>query len=372
MRFLHTADWQIGMKCSPARSRADEARSERLKTVDRIVDVANQRAVDFVLIAGDLFDHRTPKAGDFAMVVAALKRLRMPAFVLPGNHDPAGNAGPYASPAWAALLGSQVTTIEVTGVHQIPGGELLVAPCSTKYGNADPTAWFGSHVSPPGAIRIGMAHGALQIGEIARTHDGNTRGHFPISLKAASTAHLDYLALGDWHSFFETADGSGTISYSGAPEATSFGEPDSGTVTIVTIDRPGERPQLERVAVGRLRWLKRDFEVSDDASIAALSQAMMTIERPNDTLVRVTVRGLCTPPAAEQLRGLEALLAARFLYFEMSHEYVARPETHEAWLELVPPGDLRSLVDTLLGRIERGEDAAVASRALDKLAEFAR
>jgi DNA repair exonuclease SbcCD nuclease subunit len=106
-----------------------------------------------------------------------------------------------------------------------------------------------------------MAHGALQMGEIARTHEGNTRGHFPISLKAASTGRLDYLALGDWHSFLEVADGSGTISYSGAPEATCFGEPDSGTVTIVTIDRPGERPKLERVAVGRLRWLKRAWPV---------------------------------------------------------------------------------------------------------------
>jgi DNA repair exonuclease SbcCD nuclease subunit len=372
MRFLHTADLQIGMKCSPARSRADEARRERLKTVDRIVNEANRLAVDFVLIAGDLFDHRTPKAGDFTMVVAALKRLRMPAFVLPGNHDPAGNGGPYASPAWAALLDSQVTTIEGPGIHQIPGGELLVAPCLAKYSNVDPTAWFGSHESPPGAIRIGMAHGALQMGEIARTHEGNTRGHFPISPKAASTGRLDYLALGDWHSFLEVADGSGTISYSGAPEATSFGEPDSGTVTIVTIDRPGERPKLERVAVGRLRWLKRDFEVSDDASIAALSQTMMSIERPSDTLVRVAVRGLCTPPAADQLRGLDSLFAARFLYFEMAHEYVARPETREAWLELVPPGDLRVLVDTLLGRIERGDEAPVASRALDKLAEFAR
>lgn len=372
MKFLHTADWQIGMKCASAGGRAIEARAERLKTVERIVAVANDRAVDFVLIAGDLFDHRTPTVGDVTMVVAALRRLRMPVFVLPGNHDPAGAAGPFETPAWSALVGSAVTTIATPGAHEVPGGVLLASPCVSKYGNADPTAWFAGHTSPNGAIRVGMAHGSLQLGEIARTHEGNIRGHFPISPKAASTSRLDYLALGDWHSFFAHTDGTGTISYSGAPEATAFGEPDSGTVTIVTIDGPGERPQLERIRVGRLRWCKEAFEVSDDASIQAMTQQMMAVESPANTLMRVTVRGLCSPAAANQMRGLETLLASRFMHFEMAHEYVARPETREAWRDLVPPGDLRQLVDTLLDRIEQGDDAPTASRALNKLAEFAR
>ena len=52
----------------------------------------------------------------------------------------------------------------------------------------------------------------------------------------------------------------------------------------------------------------------------------------------------------------------------MSRECVARPETNEAWLELVPLGDLGMLVDTLLGRIERGDRCAVSrGTAVDTL-----
>jgi DNA repair exonuclease SbcCD nuclease subunit len=74
---LHTADWQIGMKCSAAGERADDARRERLEAVKRIVDVANQRELDFMLVAGDVFDSRTPGASDTAVVVAQLKRVRV-------------------------------------------------------------------------------------------------------------------------------------------------------------------------------------------------------------------------------------------------------------------------------------------------------
>jgi len=371
MRFLHTADWQIGMKCS-AGARAGEARNERLKTVDRIVETANERAVDFMLIAGDLFDGRTPRAGDIGLVVAALNRARMPVFVLPGNHDPAGDQGPYGAPAWSGLRGTHVTTIEHNGFYTVAGGELLVSPCTAKYGTDDPTGWFAEHESPPGVIRIGMAHGTLQFGEIARATAGNTRGNFPIAPDAASRARLDYLALGDWHSYTVVPNGEALIVYSGTPEPTGFGERDNGTVSIVTIDGPGLKPRIERIPVGGLHWVQREFEVSDDASIAALGAELMGLPSPEKSFVRAIVRGLCTPSADQQLRGLEATFENRFMHFNMKHDYAARPQTRDAWMSLMPLGDLRLLVEDLLDRIERREDAAVATRALDKLAEFAR
>ena len=119
----------------------------------------------------------------------------MPVFVLPGNHDPIGPQGPYGAPAWSALRGTHVTTIEQNGVHTVPAGELLATPCAAKYGTDDPTSWFADHASPSGAIRIGIAHGALQLGEIAQATTGNTRGNFPIAPDAASRGRLDYLAL---------------------------------------------------------------------------------------------------------------------------------------------------------------------------------
>lgn len=371
MKFAHTADWQIGMKCQSAGSQADAVRAVRLETIERVIDAANEQNVDFMLVAGDLFDNQTPKAGELGTIVAALKAAQAPVFVLPGNHDPAGPRGPFASPIWANLAGTTVTTIEKPGVFPIPGGELLATPCEAKYGTADPTEWFATHVSPAGRIRIGLAHGSLRIGDIGKTGPGDVRGHFPIDAAAAQRGHLDYLALGDWHGFYEHKNGKAVISYSGTPEQTSFKDEDSGTISIVTIDAPGSEPSIERVSVGKLRWTAREYEVCDDASIGRVNADLFAIPHPRRTLVRATLRGLCAPSAAEQLRAFEPAFRSRFLCFEMLHEYVPRPETQAQWLELVPPGEFAELVKSLIADIG-SEREAVAMCALDTLAELAR
>jgi DNA repair exonuclease SbcCD nuclease subunit len=372
MRFLHTADWQIGMKCLAAGDRAEAARAQRLETVKRIVDTANERELDFMVIAGDLFDNRTPKASDMGYIISELRRVKVPVFVLPGNHDPAGDQGPYGSPLWRSTAEADIVTISQRAVHQVPGGELLVSPCEAKYSVEDPTAWYDSHDSPSGSIRVGVAHGSLLLGDIARPTAGDTRGHFPISPEAASRGRLDYLALGDWHSFLSSSDGNALTSYSGTPEPTAFGERDSGSISLVTIQGPGQRPHVERVEVGELKWVQREFEVCDDASITRLSDDLMALPKPRQTLMRALARGLCTPSAAEQLLAFDNVFRSRFFFFQMGHEYIARPESREAWLKLLPPGDLQELASQLLDRIERGEQIDLSSRALDRLAEFAR
>ncbi len=55
--FLHTADWQIGMKASRVADVAEDVRKARLDTARQLMRMASQREVDFVLIAGDLFEN---------------------------------------------------------------------------------------------------------------------------------------------------------------------------------------------------------------------------------------------------------------------------------------------------------------------------
>jgi DNA repair exonuclease SbcCD nuclease subunit len=56
MKFLHTADWQLGMKAVQVGGAGERVRQERLKTASRIVQLALEQAVDFILLAGDIFE----------------------------------------------------------------------------------------------------------------------------------------------------------------------------------------------------------------------------------------------------------------------------------------------------------------------------
>ncbi|MGB7757677.1 MAG: DNA repair exonuclease, partial [Salinisphaera sp.] len=93
-RFIHTADIHLD---SPMRGLSDDVPgvAERLRLATRealtaLVDAAIERAVDFVVIAGDLYDGdwRDYQTGVF--FVRQMHRLAaasIPVYLIHGNHD---------------------------------------------------------------------------------------------------------------------------------------------------------------------------------------------------------------------------------------------------------------------------------------------
>ena len=76
-----------------------------------------------------------------------------------------------------------------------------------------------------------MVHGSLSIpGKTDRT-----RSCSPIDEIAAS--HLDYLALGHWHSSQQGRGGAMTYAYSGAPEPVALDQDRAGKVLLVSSTR---------------------------------------------------------------------------------------------------------------------------------------
>src|SRR5512141_3239161 len=95
MRFLHTADWHVG-KHLRGRSRMDELAS----AVGQVADVAIDRKVDAVLVAGDVFDSPAPPPEAEKLVYDFLARLlaeRIACVVIACNHDHPRKLGAPAS-----------------------------------------------------------------------------------------------------------------------------------------------------------------------------------------------------------------------------------------------------------------------------------
>lgn len=88
MRILHTSDWHLGKRLLQF-SRLEEQRS----VLKEIVELAEQEAVDLVLISGDLFDSFIPPVEAQELLYSALKELSRggsrPVIAIAGNHDSA-------------------------------------------------------------------------------------------------------------------------------------------------------------------------------------------------------------------------------------------------------------------------------------------
>ena len=87
VRFLHTSDWHVG-RAIRGRTRVTEFSD----ALDEVVGIATQEGVDTVLLAGDIYDHRSPAPEADALVFETLVRLHeagIRVVAIPGNHDSA-------------------------------------------------------------------------------------------------------------------------------------------------------------------------------------------------------------------------------------------------------------------------------------------
>ncbi len=123
MKILHTGDWHVG-RAIRGRSRADEHR----EVLEEIVELTRERAVDLVLIAGDLFETASPSAEAESIVYEALAGLvdtGARVVAVAGNHD-----SPHRLRAVAPLLerglgvrvGAEILPPDEGGVVEVEAG----------------------------------------------------------------------------------------------------------------------------------------------------------------------------------------------------------------------------------------------------------
>lgn len=378
IRFLHTADWQIGMKAGHVAPVAEKVRQARLETAKRLMLLAKEYRLDFVVIAGDIFENNLVKNEVAHQIVNILSKCApIPVYILPGNHDPLTPDSIYNRPVFKDGLPPNVQILRTNDpVIPVPGVALLPAPTKSKKSKSDPTDSFTT-LPNDNVIKIGIAHGSLCLEGQYQPDD------FPIALNAAERNCLDYLALGHWHSFFHFSE---RIVYPGTPEPTGFDERDSGTAALVTISGPGQKPQVEKLAVANLRWEVISQEVADNPgeAIRQIQRRVEQFEAPGSTLLRLVLSGRSTSEELGcRLKELEEWLQARLLYAHLDCTSLATqpvgPELRnlartDAFLQAV----LRDLVITgqILGKSldlppeEFGEMSSDAGPTEEVISEF--
>ncbi len=362
--LLHTADWQIGKQFANVPGDSGAAlRLQRLETVATIARLARERQVDAVLVAGDLFDDNAVSDETLRRTMNALAPFEGPWVLLPGNHDAA-----LAQSAWTRLrsLGvvpKNVVIADTAEPVSLCGGRLMLlpAPLRRRHDTRDLTAWFDDCNTDAGVFRVGLAHGAIanRLPEAAEAMN-------PIADDRARTARLDYLALGDWHGTLEVAEQSW---YAGTPEPDRFKENESGNVLMVTLTAPGEPPRVERVPVGRYRWRREHFELTDERSPELLDERLRRLEDPGRTLLRLKLTGALSLAMRARLDRLLEAWRAELHFLEVDEAgLLARPVAEDID-ELGATGFVRDAVETLQ-QIEADEahpDRDVAALALQIL-----
>ena len=360
MRFIHAADLHID---SPLRglSRYPGAPLERLRgatrrALERLVDLALAEQVDFVLLAGDLYDRDWPDFHTGLFVRSQMVRLGQAGirvFIVQGNHDAHGVITRQVS--WP----DNVKLFSSRSAETVHWAEIGVA----IHGRSFPDRAVPEDLVPdyppavPGCFNIGLLHTSLTGME---GHDT----YAPTSVAVLQTKGYDYWALGHVHQR-QVVSQQPRVVYPGNMQGRHARETGAKGCELVTVQGADISSQFTALEV--VRWHQLELDISalavlDDLQpylAAQLQAAAQTAASDVLHAVRVVLTGESP---------LHALEAAQPGTLEAAVQAAAQDVLNaDVWIERVRLA-LRSPIDR--AQLAQGSDAlAELVRSVDALAQ---
>ncbi len=372
VRFVHTADWQLGMTRHfldvEAQARLSEARIEAIRKIGQL---AVEQECSFVVVCGDVFESNHVER---QVIVRALDAMAetpdVTFYLLPGNHDPLNASSVFQSRTFIGRCPKNVEVLDTEGIRDVvPGVQLIAAPWTSKAPLEDLVHRAISNTAVGGGVRIVVGHGAVD------SLNPDDTDPSAISLGDLETAIADgriqYVALGDRHSTTSVGE-SGRVWYSGAPEPTAFREVEPGNALIVEID--GDKVVVMPHPIAQWKFHTFEFDLRNTDDIDRLESTLSDLGDKSVSIVQLVLVGQLS--LGDKVR-LDALLEhfsdlfASLNTWERHSDLVVLPDD-EDFTSLGLSGFAREALDDLVElATEDGEEVATAQEALGLLYRLA-
>jgi len=326
--FIHASDIHLdsplqGLLHYEGAPPVEEIRGATRQALDNLVNFALSEKIDFLLIAGDLYDGDWQDFNTglyFAKQMRTLGEAGIPVAVVCGNHDAANTM------TKTLIMPENVKIFSFRKPETWKLEDLSVAIHGQSYASRDVYENIGIFYPDPvpDSFNIGILHCLIS----------GTEGHLPYApctLDELAAKGYDYWALGHVHKFGVLRK-QPHIVYPGCTQGRHIREPGAKGCVLVEAEKGDIRTEF--VPLDVLRWIEVKADISDaqnveQAAVAfgeRLSQAMSDLEGLN-ACVRATLTGRC--PGHGRLSSNPENLAAniRAVASDVSHGKV--------WIEKV-------------------------------------
>lgn len=342
MKFIHTADIHLDSPLSGLSAYRD-APADRLRTVtrdafSRLVDVAIDESVDFMIIAGDLYDGtwRDFNTGRyFCREMGRLQNAGIPVYLLYGNHDAESEM------TKRLVLPDNVLVFETRKASTFRLESFRVALHGRSFREAATTDNLVTGYPPPveGWLNIGVLHTALEGYKAHATYA-------PCTLAELVAKGYDYWALGHVHEH-AILNEKPWIVFPGNLQGRHVRETGERGAMLVNADASGIRT-VERLLVDVLRWHRLEVDISEDHTLEDVARRVgrafgqLLSATPDDRYLSVRVVLTGHSAAHGLLFGLEAQLREEVLG-QAAGQGVDRLWVEKVRIESLPPLEIESL-----------------------------
>jgi len=321
VKFAHIADVHLGGW------KQQQLQNLNLESFKKTIETCIQERVEFVLIAGDLFDTAFPPIDVLKESFAEFRKLKesgIPCFIIAGSHDYSVSGKTFLDVLEKAGFCKNVAVFEEKN------NKIILQPTIHKgvalYGYPGKTS--GLEVSDLRRVQFNESPGMFKIFMLHTTID-KAKGNLPIdALEISTVPKADYYALGHLHIDFQYEN----FVYPGPIFPNNFQELEDlqhGRFYIVNTEL--EKP-LKRIDLKIKDVVPIDIEVKN--ALRATEQILSELEKKDleDKIVLLRIRGVLESGKHSDIKftKIEALAAKKGAYFLLRNTHDLKTKESEA------------------------------------------
>ncbi|MDI6867877.1 DNA repair exonuclease [Methanoculleus sp.] len=368
-RFVHTADLHLGSRfITPPgmdQKTAADLAGATYSAWREIVDLCIREAVDFLLVAGDVYDSEDQNIRAQLQFIEGLKRLGengIAAYIVRGNHDPDDAwSRSIKMPENAFVFSSQEPEVII---HRGRKDKPLAAIVGMSFATAhimDNLAGRFPRREKGWPCTIGLLH----------CNVGGVPGHEPYAPCSAQDLRrcgYDYWALGHIHQPTVIEDRDPWIVYAGNPQGRDLGETGDRGCHLVTVGANGA-VEVKTVRTTRYLWKVIEIDVTGSVDLGVLEEEIrkelvIVSEKAGIPVVgRIILTGATRLHGELVAAGGLAALEERLIEDPPASNYPIYPERIICRTVPVIDRDAVHSRDDILGEICRQSDLAISSKS---------
>jgi len=299
VKFIHAADIHLDSPLHGLErydgSPVDEIRSATRRAFDNLIELAIDEEVDFVLLAGDIYDGDWKDYNTGLYFVERMVRLReagIRVFIVAGNHDAASQITKHLR------LPENVKMFATNKPERTVLDDLGVAICGQGFANRAVTEdlSLAYHQGDPQLFNIGLLHTCL---------DGKPghESYAPCTVDGLRSKGYQYWALGHVHKREEVSRDPWIV-FPGNSQGRHIREPGPKGCTLVTVES-GEIVEVEHSDLDVMRWALCELDVTASETVDDIYeqvrqglQSALDAAEGRPVAVRLVLQGDCSAHSA--------------------------------------------------------------------------
>lgn len=303
IKFVHTGDIHLGLqfnKVSFDRETAATRRVELWSTFQRIVQYSKDNHMDFLFIAGDLFEYRYFTLGDIKRVRDLFEdAIDVNIIISAGNHDYINEKSLYNKVEWS----KNVFIFKGNGIENIdfPDLDTVVYGYSWDRIEIRENQLFDNYIFHSNRTnKILLIHGDI----------GSNTNYLPLNMDKLNSLNLDYIALGHIH---KPQIFSSKMAYCGSPEPLDFGE--MGERGFIQGHISNNDVRIEFVPFSKRKFLYKSITMDENMTYQDIFNLINNVDGNKDLdYYRIELNGYIQQDI--DINSLFTLLNNEFYYIE--------------------------------------------------------